>query len=257
VSLIVVASAKGGVGKTTGALAVAAALALEPGPGEATVLIDLDPRGDATLRMGAPREAEMLGPLVVGKRRPFDHVGDFNVITAGHPTGEGFLLVPSSDDIETIEAHFSATAAGAELLQYRLRALGRECRLVVDTAPGIGTLLERAAIASADALIIPVIPEPLSERHVFEIVAIMRGMGGSARVYVIAAFAGAGGDDVGALNAALHREDLAVSAWYPHEAAVAAAVWSIGTVLRLAPQSQCATAYRDLAAHIHLGAQAK
>ena len=245
-SLIVVASAKGGVGKTTAALAVAAALALDPGRVEATVLIDLDPGGDATLRMGVPREAELLGPLVVGKRRPFDHVGDFNVFTAAHPTDEGFLLVPSSDDIETIEAHFSATAAGAELLQYRLHALGRECRLVVDTAPGIGTLLERAAIASADALIIPV----------FEIVGIMRAMGGSARVYVIAAFAGGDGD-VDALNAAPHAEDLAVSAWFPHEAAVAEAVWSIGSVLRLAPQSLCATAYRDLAAHIHRGMQAK
>jgi cellulose biosynthesis protein BcsQ len=254
--LIVVASAKGGVGKTTAALALAAALAQATGASETTVLIDLDPGGDATLRMGAPREAELLGPLVVGKRGPFDHVGDFNVFTAAHPTLEGFLLVPSSDDIETIEAHFSATAAGAELLQYRLRALGRECRLVVDTAPGIGTLLERAAIASADVLIIPVIPEPHSERHVLEIVAIMRGMGGAARVYVVAAFAAAD-DDVGMLNAALHREDLAVSAWFPHEPAVAQAVWSIGTPLRLAPDSRCATAYRDLAAHIHRGMQAK
>jgi cellulose biosynthesis protein BcsQ len=252
-----VASAKGGVGKTTGALAIAAALASIPGPGDATGLIDLDPGGDATVRMGATRQAELLGPLIVGKRGPFDHVGDFTVFKAAQPTDEGFLLVPASDDIAAIEAHFSETAAGSELLRYRLRALGRECRLVIDTAPGITTLLERAAIACADALLIPVVPEPRSERHVLEIVGIMRGMGGSARVYVIAAFANSSGEDVAALNAGLLGEGLAVSATLPHEPAVADAVWAIGSPLRLAPQSTFANVYRDLGAHIHRGMQAK
>jgi cellulose biosynthesis protein BcsQ len=256
-ALLVVASAQGGVGKTTAALTLAAALAQSPGPGEATVLIDLDPGGDATQRMGGAREAELLGPLIVGKRGRFDHVGDFDVFHAGQTTPEGFLLVPSSDDIAAIESHFAETAAGSELLLYRLRALGRECRLVVDTAPGITTLLERAAIACADALIVPVVPEPRSERHVLEIAGIMRGMGGHARIYVVAAFASGNGDDVAALNDGLRSEELAVSAWFPHESAVAEAVWSVGSPLLLAPQSRCANAYRDLAAHIHHGMQAK
>lgn len=249
-AIIAVASAKGGTGKTTAALSLAAALAQIVAKDVSTVLIDLDPCGDASQRMGVDRESALLGALLGGRRTPFEHVGDFTVLKAAHHTDEGFAVVPSCDDIEAIESHFSEMPGGAELLVYRLHALGRECCLVIDTAPGIKTLLGRAAIAAADVLVVPVVPEPGAHRHVTDIVGILRGSGGSARVFVVAAQADGTGTDIALLNDGLRSDALSVSESFPHESDVAKAVWSTGTPILLVPDSKCAKSYRNLASHI-------
>jgi cellulose biosynthesis protein BcsQ len=57
VPIIAVASAKGGVGKTTSALAIAAAIAMDANA-PPVLLWDLDPTGDATLRLGLAIEPQ-------------------------------------------------------------------------------------------------------------------------------------------------------------------------------------------------------
>ena len=79
-------------------------------------------------------------------------------------------------------------------------------------------------------LILPVVPEPNASRHVLDIVAILRGLGGSARIHVIAAKANGTGVDVQSLNDGLRHENLSVRAWFPYETDVATAVWSTGTL---------------------------
>ena len=248
--IIAVASAKGGTGKTTAALSLAAALAEIPAHAISVVLIDLDPGADATRRMGVERGRASLGALMEGRRNAFDHVGDFTVLQAGLHTGEGFAIVPSGEDVDELEARFAKLPGGTELLVYRLHALGRECHLVIDTAPGIKSLLGRAAIAAADVLIVPVLPQPGASRHVMDIVGILRGMGGHAHVLIVAAHANGTGIDIKSLNDDLRADDLAISEWFPYEVEMANAAWSTGTPLLHAPSSRCVACYRNLAQHI-------
>jgi cellulose biosynthesis protein BcsQ len=249
-AIIAVASVKGGTGKTTAALSLAAAVAEITSRTASTVLLDLDPSGDATLRMGIEREGALIGALIGGRRKPGDHVGDFTLLNAAHRTPEGFSVVPSCDDIGEIEERFFQQTGGTELFIYRLHALGRESHLVIDTAPGVTTLLGRAAIAAADVLIVPVVPQPGAGLSVVNIVGIARGLGNRAQVFVVAAQVDGTGLDVQHLNEHLSVADLRVSESFPHEAEIARSVWSAGTPLRFAPQSRCAAAYRNLAHHI-------
>jgi cellulose biosynthesis protein BcsQ len=248
--IIAVAAAKGGTGKTTAALSLAAALAEISADDVSTVLIDLDPCGDATQRMGVARESASLGALLSGRRNAADRIGDFTVLDAAHQTGERFAVVPSCDDIGEVEAHFAEMPGGLELLTYRLHALGRDCRLVVDTAPGITTFLGRAAIVAADVVIVPIVPQPGACRRAIEVLNLLRGMGGAAHVFVVAAQVNGTGRDVDALNDGLRNDRLAVSEWFPYESSVARSAWSTGTALFLAPASQCAESYRNLARNI-------
>jgi cellulose biosynthesis protein BcsQ len=201
--------------------------------------------------MGVAREKTLLRALLDGRRNVGDVAGSFTVLHAVHPTAERFAIVPSSDDIGEVEARFAKMRGGTELLIDRLRSLGRECHIVIDTAPGITSFLGRAAIVAADIVIIPVFPEPGADRRVIEVVNLLRGMGGGGEVFVVAAQANGNGSDVDVLNDGLRDDHLTVCEWFLPEPSIAHSTSSIGTPLLLAPASQCAASYRSLARKVH------
>src|SRR5512134_3441156 len=88
--VITVANQKGGVGKTTTAINLAAALALD---GHRTLLVDLDPQGSATTGVGG-RVRDIEGTVyqvLIGQRPVREVMG---------PTGvEGLHLVPANRDL--------------------------------------------------------------------------------------------------------------------------------------------------------------
>jgi len=113
--IIAVAAAKGGTGKTTAALSLAAALAELSADDVSTVLIDLDPCGDATQRMGVARESALLGALLSGRRNAADHNGlrsdrlavsewfpyESSVTRSAWSTGTPLFLAPASQCAES------------------------------------------------------------------------------------------------------------------------------------------------------------
>jgi chromosome partitioning protein len=245
VPIVAVASAKGGVGKTTSALAIAAAIAMDPSA-PPVLLWDLDPSGDATLRLGFAIEPERrLGMLLAGRAAPSDSLGSYGIEDATRRTTEQFDVVPASVDITDAET-YAGNALGSELVAFRLRQLCAGRSVVIDTAPGLRTLLSRSAIAVADALLIHIVPEPLAERHVIDVVSALRGMGGNAEIYVIATMVGTDPTALTRLRDALAPEGLKIAAAIPREAAVNDAVWSGATALGAAPGSRAAEAYRLL-----------
>jgi chromosome partitioning protein len=245
VPIIAVGSAKGGVGKTTSALALAAALAA--GGATAPVLWDLDPNGDATLRMGFAIEPDCLGMLLAGRARVVDRLGSYGLADAARQTAEHFDLVPASLDIGDVELHYATAMRGIELVAFRFHQLCADRTVVLDTTPGLRTLLSRAAIAVADFLLIHVVPEPHAERHVAEVVAALHGLGGTAKVLVVATMIGSDPTALLTLRDALASQGLDISAVIPREAMVNDAIWSRATALSAVPGSKSADAYRLLA----------
>ena len=143
--VICISNQKGGVGKTTTAINLAASLAASE---RRTLLVDLDPQGNASSGLGLKREA-MHGTVyeaLLGSRPMADVV---------HPTELRFLsLVPSTPDLTGAEVEL----VGLERREFRLREVLRPLAagydyVLIDCPPSLGLLTVNALVAAPEVLI--------------------------------------------------------------------------------------------------------
>ena len=145
--IIALANQKGGVGKTTTAVNLGAALARD---GLDVLIVDLDPQANATSHLGYDKRAvePNVYDLLVDERSP-EEVR----ITTSRP---GLDLLPATPDLAGAEVELVGMAARERILRRRMEALNAPYDVIfVDPPPSLG-LLTINALAAATGVIIPV-----------------------------------------------------------------------------------------------------
>lgn len=166
---IVVINQKGGCGKTTTAVNLAAAVAEQ---GRRVLLIDLDPQAHATIGLG--HDPDVL-ELTVYDALTSPQVTLTDVVV--QTTMEGLALAPASVILASAEIELSQTATRELVLGQRLKSVwDRYDVCVIDCAPSFGILTIGALVASSDVLV-PVQPHYYSLeglRRVMETIRLIR-----------------------------------------------------------------------------------
>lgn len=150
--VIAIFNNKGGVGKTTIAVGLAAALA---SPRRRVLLVDLANEAAASVWCGIPRQ--QLRPSAASCL-----IDAYPALSAVRPTGIPHLdIIPGSTELANVDVALASRRGREHALRRMLDRLEPHYDLIlVDTPPGL-SLLSVNVIVAADALIVPVTPEPL------------------------------------------------------------------------------------------------
>jgi chromosome partitioning protein len=166
--IIAVTNQKGGVGKTTTAINLAAALALT---GKDVLLVDVDPQGNATSGLGRKGFAAVGGTIYDALTRPDVEGADAFLIPAGI---DRLTLLPSTRDLAGAEIELIAVPNR----ERRLSALLATCEsrfdfIFIDCPPSLG-LLTLNALVAAHRVLIPLHCEYFALEGLADLVATMR-----------------------------------------------------------------------------------
>ncbi len=144
--IICIANQKGGVGKTTTAVNLAASLAATERP---TLLVDIDPQGNATSGTGIDKSSlsHTVYDILINEADPRGVIID---------TGQPFLhILPANSDLTGADLELATTPCREQKLKYALASLSNQYRYIIIDCPPSLNLLTINAMTAADSVLIP------------------------------------------------------------------------------------------------------
>ena len=149
--IISVINQKGGVGKTTTVINLAAGLSMR---GKKILVIDLDPQGNATTGLGLSNTVDSnqtIYSVLNGNKKIFEVIQQTNF--------ENLNLVTSNVDLSGLEVETAGDSRRAFKLKDELTAILNDSRasydyILIDCPPSL-SLLTIMALVSSDALVVP------------------------------------------------------------------------------------------------------
>jgi len=142
--IVALANQKGGVGKTTSAINIAASLAMME---KLVLLVDFDPQGHSTTGLGFPKSNQNTGSYALMKGSPVESL----ILSTEVPM---LQVIPAGKDLAQLEFELFELPQLQELRNSLEPVLERFDYILIDSPPALG-MITLNALTAADEVIVP------------------------------------------------------------------------------------------------------